>query len=235
VLPLPALLAVFAGERNERIQQTLELSGAYRGTALLLSDLLERADAYTGGDHTHGVVELSLLVADELGLSPRSRRQVELAALLHDVGKIAIPGGIITKPGPLTPEEWDIMRTHTIEGQRMLDRVGGALAQVGQIVRASHERYDGQGYPDGLAGKEIPREATIVAACDAYDAMTTDRPYRSARTPRAALSEMRAEAGGQFDPRVVAALERTLAPILEPEQTWNGALVPAMSRLGAAR
>jgi HD-GYP domain-containing protein (c-di-GMP phosphodiesterase class II) len=235
VLPLPALLAVFARERNERIAQMLELSNTYRGTALLLSDLLERADSYTGGDHTHGVVELSLLVADELGLAPRARRQVELAALLHDVGKITIPGGIITKPGPLTPEEWEIMRTHTVEGQRMLDRVGGALAEVGQIVRASHERYDGHGYPDGLAGKEIPREAAIVAACDAYDAMTTDRPYRSARTPRAALAEIRAEAGGQFDPRVVNALARTLAPILEPQPARQAALVPAMSRLGAAR
>ncbi|MCW3063653.1 MAG: metal dependent phosphohydrolase [Solirubrobacterales bacterium] len=234
-LPLPALLAVFARERNERIQHAVELSTTYRGTALLLSDLLERADAYTGGDHTHGVVELSLLVADELGLPPRARRRVELAALLHDVGKIAIPSGIITKPGPLSDEEWAIMRTHTIEGQRMLDRVGGALAEVGQIVRASHERFDGRGYPDGLAGKEIPREAAVIAPCDAYDAMTTDRPYRSARAPGAALEEIRAETGGQFDPRVVAALERVLAPLLTREPARPPTLVPALSRVGAAR
>jgi HD-GYP domain-containing protein (c-di-GMP phosphodiesterase class II) len=235
VFTVPGLLAVFARERNERISQALELSGAYRGTALLLGDMLERADAYTGGDHTHGVVELSLLVSDELGLPPRSRRRVELAALLHDVGKIAIPAAIITKSGPLTREEWAIMRTHTIEGQRMLNRVGGALAEVGQIVRASHERYDGRGYPDGLAGKEIPREAAIIAACDAYDAMTTDRPYRGARSPAAALAEIRSEKGAQFDPRVIRALERVLAPIIEPEPARAPALLPALTRVGAAR
>jgi HD-GYP domain-containing protein (c-di-GMP phosphodiesterase class II) len=234
VLTLPGLLAVFAGERNARISHGLELSSAYRGTALLLGDLLERADAYTGGDHTHGVVELSLLVSDELGLPSRSRRRVELAALLHDVGKIAIPPSIITKAGPLTPEEWAVMRTHTIEGQRMLDRVGGALGAVGQIVRASHERYDGSGYPDGLVGREIPREAAIIAVCDAYDAMTTDRPYRGARSPGAALAEIRSETGAQFDPRVVGALERVLAPLLAPEPARQPALVPALTQVGAA-
>jgi HD-GYP domain-containing protein (c-di-GMP phosphodiesterase class II) len=195
-----------------------------------LTALLERTDAYTGGDHTRGVVELSLLVSDELGLSTSARRRVELAALLHDVGKIAIPTSIITKPGPLTPEEWAIMRTHTIEGQRMLDRVGGALAEVGEIVRASHERYDGRGYPDGLAGNRIPREAAIISACDAYDAMTTNRPYRGARSPSAAMAEIRSESGRQFDPRVVVALEAVLAPQLgyAPEP-WP-ARMPALSR-----
>jgi hypothetical protein len=234
VLPLPVLLSLFARDRNERIQQAVELSTTYRGTALLLSDLLERADAYTGGDHTHGVVELSLLVADELGLSPAARRRVELAALLHDVGKIAIPPQIITKPGPLNDDEWQIMRTHTVEGQRMLDRVGGTLGEVGQIVRASHERFDGRGYPDGLAGREIPREAAIVSACDAYDAMTTDRPYRGARSPAAALTEIRRERGAQFDPKVVSALERTLAPLLTPERARETTLMPAFPHVGAA-
>ena len=230
VFTLPGLLALFARERNERIDQTLELFGAYRGTALLLSELLERADAYTGGDHTRGVVELSLLVSDELGLSAAARRRVELAALLHDVGKIAIPTSIITKPGPLTGEEWAIMRTHTIEGQRMLDRVGGALAEVGQIVRASHERHDGRGYPDGLAGKRIPREAAIISACDAYDAMTTNRPYRGARSPSAAMAEIRSESGRQFDPRVVVGLEAVLAPQLGSAPERRPARMPALSR-----
>jgi HD-GYP domain-containing protein (c-di-GMP phosphodiesterase class II) len=194
-----------------------------------LTALLERADPYTGGAHTRGVVELSLLVADELGLSVAARRRVELAALLHDVGKIAIPTSIITKAGPLTPEEWAIMRTHTIEGQRMLDRVGGALAEVGEIVRASHERYDGRGYPDGLAGRRIPREAAIISACDAYDAMTTDRPYRGARSPSAAMAEIRSESGLQFDPRVVVALEVVLAPQLYARER-RPARMPALSR-----
>jgi HD-GYP domain-containing protein (c-di-GMP phosphodiesterase class II) len=229
VFTLPGLLAVFARERNDRIDQTLELSATYRGTAILLAELLERTDAYTGGDHTRGVVELSLLVADELGLSAADRRRVELAALMHDVGKIAIPTSIITKPGPLTPEEWAIMRTHTIEGQRMLDRVGGALAEVGQIVRASHERYDGRGYPDGLAGRAIPREAAIISACDAYDAMTTNRPYRGARSGAAAMEELRSESGRQFDPRVVVALEAVVAPQLAREPVRQPALVAAVA------
>ncbi len=206
VLPLAALLTLFARERNERLDQALELGGAYRGIAMLLGDLLEEADEYTGGDHTRGVVALALEVADELGLDERERHNVELAALLHDIGKIVIPDTIIDKPGALTDDEWALMKTHTIEGQRMLDRVGGVLREVGMIVRASHERWDGGGYPDGLAGERIPREATVVAAADAFNAMTTDRSYRRARSVRDAVEEMRACAGTQFAPDVVAAL-----------------------------
>ena len=211
VLPLAALLTLFARERNERLDQALELGGAYRGIAMLLGDLLEEADEYTGGDHTRGVVALSLEVAEEMGLDPRERHNVELAALLHDIGKIVIPDTIINKPGPLSDDEWALMKTHTIEGQRMLDRVGGVLREVGMIVRASHERWDGGGYPDGLAGGRIPREATVVAAADAYNAMTTDRSYRRARSAREAVAEMRACSGTQFSPEVVSALLRVVA------------------------
>ena len=210
ILPLAALLTLFARERNERLDQALELGGAYRGIAMLLGDLLEEADEYTGGDHTRGVVALSLEVADELGLDPHECHNVELAALLHDIGKIVIPDTIINKPGPLNDEEWALMKTHTIEGQRMLDRVGGVLREVGMIVRASHERWDGGGYPDGLAGNRIPREATVVAACDAFNAMTTDRSYRRARSAQDALTELRACSGSQFSPEVVSALERVV-------------------------
>lgn len=206
VLPLAGVLTLFARERNERLDQALELGGAYRGIAMLLGDLLEEADEYTGGDHTRGVVALALEVAEELGLDARERHNVELAALLHDIGKIVIPDSIINKPGPLTDEEWALMKTHTVEGQRMLDRVGGVLREVGMIVRASHERWDGGGYPDGLAGERIPREATVVAAADAYNAMTTDRSYRRARSHAEALEEMHACAGAQFAPDVVDAL-----------------------------
>ena len=211
VLPLAALLTLFARERNERLDQALELGGAYRGIAMLLGDLLEEADEYTGGDHTRGVVALSLEVAEEMGLDPRERHNVELAALLHDIGKIVIPDTIINKPGPLSDDEWALMKTHTIEGQRMLDRVGGVLREVGMIVRASHERWDGGGYPDGLAGERIPREATVVAAADAYNAMTTDRSYRRARSAQEAVAEMRACCGTQFSPEVVSALLRVVA------------------------
>ena len=103
---------------------------------------------------------------------------------MHDVGKIAIPKEILNKPAKLTDEEFELMKSHTIEGQALLDRVGGRLARVGEIVRSCHERWDGRGYPDGLRGEEIPLAARIVFCCDAYSAMTTDRPYRAATTPR---------------------------------------------------
>lgn len=221
-LPLFGLIAVFARERNTRITHALELTSTYRGTALLLGDLLERSDAYTGGQHTAGVVELSAEVAEELGFDAAQRRRVELAAMLHDVGKMAMPASIITKPGPLDAEEWAIMRTHTLEGQRMLDRVGGALADIGQIVRSSHERFDGGGYPDGLTGTQTPLEASVVSTCDAFDAMTTDRPYRRAGSPTSALAELRAESGHQFSPEVVEAVERVVTRRLKRAHPENG-------------
>ena len=205
VLPLARLFSIFAAERAARVEQTLELSGAYRGTALLLGDVIEADDAYTG-QHTQDVVELTVAVADRLGVDEETRRAAEFGALLHDVGKVAIPNEIINKPGPLDADEWAIMRTHTVEGQRMLERVGGLLARVGVVVRASHERYDGGGYPDGLVGEAIPLAARIVSACDAFNAMTTDRAYRKALSLEVALGELRDNAGTQFDPDVVEAL-----------------------------
>jgi len=205
VLPLVVMFALFSREREGRIAQTLELSRAYRGTAVLLGDVIEADDAYTG-QHTQDVVELTVAVADELRVDEETRRAAELGALLHDVGKVAIPNEIINKEGPLDDEEWAIMKTHTVEGQRMLERVGGLLARVGVVVRASHERFDGGGYPDGLAGEEIPLAARIVSACDAYNAMTTDRSYRKALPVGVALAELGANAGTQFDPQVVEAL-----------------------------
>jgi HD-GYP domain-containing protein (c-di-GMP phosphodiesterase class II) len=205
MIPMFGVLAVFAGERRTRLRQLTELNGAYRGTALVLAEVVDADDAYTGM-HTRDVVELSLGVADRLGLDAARRRNVEFGALLHDVGKVAIPKEIINKPGPLTDAEWDVMRGHTIEGQRMLDRVGGFMRDVGLIVRGSHERFDGGGYPDGLAADAIPLEARIIAACDAYNAMTTTRPYRTAMAPAAAAAELVRCASSQFDPVVVEAL-----------------------------
>jgi putative nucleotidyltransferase with HDIG domain len=210
ILPLGGLLAVFAAERGARVRQALELSRAYRGTTLLLSDVLDADDEYTGF-HSRSVVSLSIAVADQLGLSSAERRNVEFGALLHDVGKIAVPKEIINKPGKLTEEEWLIVKTHTIEGQRMLDQVGGLLSEVGRIVRSSHEKWDGSGYPDGLAGEEIPVGAAIVSCCDAFNAMTTDRPYRAAVSLEEALAEVRSCAGSQFSPAVADALVRVLA------------------------
>jgi HD-GYP domain-containing protein (c-di-GMP phosphodiesterase class II) len=212
LLPLSVLLRVFARERRARIDHALELGRAYRGTALLLGDVVETDDAYTGS-HSRDVVELALEVGRRMGLAPDALRDLEFGALLHDVGKIAVPKEIINKPGKLTPEEWEVMKRHTIEGQRMLENVGGVLAHVGVIVRASHEDYDGTGYPDGLAGDAIPIEARICSACDAFSAMTTDRSYRAAMPLADALAELRRCAGSQFDPEVV----RTLATILQTE------------------
>jgi HD-GYP domain-containing protein (c-di-GMP phosphodiesterase class II) len=205
VLPAVALLSLFSRERTARIDQSLELSRAYRGTTLLLSDVLDDDDAYTAF-HSRGVVQLSIAVADQLKLDERQKRNIEFGALLHDIGKIAIPKEILNKPGKLSPDEWVVMETHTIEGQRMLDQVGGVLGEVGQIVRSSHERWDGGGYPDGLVGDAIPLESSIVSVCDAFNAMTTDRPYRRAMSIDTAIEELRSNSGSQFAPRVVAAL-----------------------------
>jgi len=204
-LPLVGLLSLFAREHRASIDNTLELSHAYRGTAYLLGDVVEADDAYTGS-HSRDVVELTLQVAERLGLDARLARQAEFVALLHDVGKVRIPNEIINKPGKLTPEERGIMNAHTIEGEKMLERVGGLLGEVGRVVRSCHEHYDGSGYPDGLAGEEIPLVARIVCCCDAFHAMTSDRSYRKALPLEVAIEELYANRGTHFDPNVVEAL-----------------------------
>ncbi len=205
LLPLIGVIAVFARERRARVEGLVELNDAYQGMALVLGDVVEHDDGYTG-EHCRDVVALALAVGDRLGLSADRRRNLEFAALLHDVGKVAIPKAIINKPGRLDPEEFALVKTHAIEGQRMLDRVGGFMSDVGRIVRWHHERWDGCGYPDGLAGADIPLEARIITCCDSYNAMTTNRAYRDALAPRIALQELRDCSGGQFDPVVVAAV-----------------------------
>jgi HD-GYP domain-containing protein (c-di-GMP phosphodiesterase class II) len=205
VLPLVGLLKVFARERQVRIDHALELSSAYRGTALLLGDVIEADDAYTGS-HSREVVDLVVAVTHRLHLDPVERRRAEFAALLHDVGKVKIPSEIINKPGPLDPEERAIINTHTIIGEKMLSTVGGLLGDIGHVVRSSHERWDGGGYPDGLAGEEIPLAARIVCACDAWSAMTNDRSYRKALPAAEAADELLRCSGTQFDPTVVDAL-----------------------------
>jgi HD-GYP domain-containing protein (c-di-GMP phosphodiesterase class II) len=205
MLPLAGLLAVFARERQVRIDHALELGHAYRGTAFLLGDVVEADDAYTGS-HSRDVVSLVLGVCDELGLDGRERRDAEFTALLHDVGKIRIPGEIINKPGKLTPEERAVIETHTILGEELLAKVGGLLGNVGAIVRSCHEDWDGTGYPDGLHGEEIPLVARIVRTCDAFSAMTTDRSYRAARPVDEAIAELRRCSGTDFDPATVEAL-----------------------------
>jgi HD domain len=203
--PLVWLLEILSRDRRERYTAALELQRAYRGTVMLLADVVEFDDQYTA-DHSRSVVELVHATADDLGVDRSRRQELEFAALLHDVGKIAIPKEILNKPAALTDSEFEVMKTHTIEGQFMLDRVGGLLGRVGEIVRSCHERWDGTGYPDALRGEEIPLESRIVFAADAFNAMTTNRPYRNAMSSAEAIEELRAGAGTQFDPAVVDAL-----------------------------
>jgi HD-GYP domain-containing protein (c-di-GMP phosphodiesterase class II) len=209
LMPMLLIVARIGREREEKNDTVLELKNAYQGTSYLLGDMIEADDAYTGS-HSRDVVELVLAVGERLDLDADDQRMAEFTALLHDVGKIRIPATIINKPGPLDDEERALINTHTIIGQEMLERAGGLLGRVGPLVRSCHEHWDGHGYPDRLAGEDIPLVARIVCTCDAWSAMTTDRSYRKALSPEEATAELRKCAGTQFDPRVVQALLEVL-------------------------
>jgi HD-GYP domain-containing protein (c-di-GMP phosphodiesterase class II) len=211
IVPLVGIFAVFAREREARMRSLAELNAAYRGTALVLGDVVDADDGYTG-EHCRDVVDLALEVGRQVRLPADRMRNLEF------VGKIAIPKSIINKPGALDEDEWAVIRQHTIEGQRMLDRVGGFMREVGIIVRAHHERWDGSGYPDGLVGEAIPLEARIIACCDAWNAMTTTRSYRPALSDEVAEHELCANAGSQFDPDLVVA---TLAVALGARRPYE--------------
>jgi response regulator RpfG family c-di-GMP phosphodiesterase len=155
-------------------------------------------------DHMAGVAATAVAVARQLGLSAEAVDEVGRAAQLHDIGKIAVPAEILGKAGPLDEQEWEFMRQHTLIGERVL-AASAALRPVARLVRSSHEHHDGRGYPDGLSGEEIPIGARIVALCDAYDAMVSDRPYRACMTRDDALRELARCSGSQFDPIVVDA------------------------------
>lgn len=174
---------------------------------VLMQLLTERAPGLL--DHSAGVTALAGAVAAELDLDAEQLDETLRAAELHDIGKLAVPDEILNKPGPLDPTEWEFIKQHPIIGQRILN-AAPALAPVATLVRASHERWEGGGYPDGLAGHDIPLGARIVAVCDAYDAMTSERCYQHARSQQEALAELKRNAGTQFDPAVVDAIERYL-------------------------
>jgi HD-GYP domain-containing protein (c-di-GMP phosphodiesterase class II) len=210
LMPMVLLVARIGREREEKNDKVLELKNAYQGTSYLLGDMIEADDAYTG-EHSRDVVELVLAVADRLGLDADEQRMAEFTALLHDVGKLRIPSEVINKNGPLDDAERELMNQHTILGEEMLARAGGLLGEVGPFVRSCHEHWDGNGYPDRLAGEEIPLVARIVCTCDAWSAMTTDRSYRKALSREDAAAELRRCAGTQFDPEVVDALVAVLS------------------------
>jgi putative nucleotidyltransferase with HDIG domain len=169
-----------------------------------LAAALEAKDAYTG-NHAQAIAEFAVAVGEELGLSGRELRATRMGALLHDVGKIGIPESILNKPGPLTDDEFTVMKRHTLIGADIISGIPG-MEEVVALVRSSHERWDGRGYPDGLQGNEVPRGAYVIAVCDAYHAMTEDRVYRKAMSVEGAVEELRRCSGSQFMPAAVDAL-----------------------------
>lgn len=192
------------GSSLHRAMLVSDLEQTFTTTLTALMSTVEAKDDYTAS-HEQQVGELSERVALRLGVSLSRAGDVRYAALLHDVGKVAIPSEILLKPGPLSEEEWQVMRGHAAIGGSLVQRIP-AFAHLAPAVRASHERWDGTGYPDSLAGERIPLAARIIAACDTYEAIVTDRPYRPARTPAEAAAELQRVAGSQLDASVVAAL-----------------------------
>jgi diguanylate cyclase (GGDEF)-like protein len=195
-------LALQRAVSYERLERT------FLSTVEALANALEASDANVSS-HARWITDLALRVGGELGLEPRALKRLELGALFHDIGKIGVPQAILAKPGPLSADERAVVETHPVLGARILAPIE-QLTEVGRIVRSCHERFDGSGYPDGLAGDEIPLESRIIFACDAYHAMTTDRPYRQALGADEARLRLTEAAGSQFDPDVVEAIVRVL-------------------------
>src|SRR3954447_4052727 len=191
-----------ADQRMYAVKNARPISASSQTRDLLVRVLAEREPELH--NHVLDVGALAREVAAELGIPEQEHAEIVHGAELHDVGKIAIPESILHKPGPLTDDEWTYMKRHTLIGERFLLSVP-ALRAVGRLVRSSHERWDGAGYPDGLRGEDIPLGARIISVCDAYDAMVTDRPYRKGTDTDSALTELRRCAGSQFDPSVVEA------------------------------
>ncbi len=191
--------------RLEEATRTAEVEAAAAETLLAA---VEARDSYTG-EHSEAVVHHAAAVARALGLGEAEVVEVEQVARLHDVGKISTPDRILSKPGGLTGDEWQTMREHPLHSERLIGRVP-SLSHLAPAIRAEHERWDGTGYPDGLSGRAIPLASRIVLVCDAYHAMTSDRPYRRALTPEAARRELLDQRGKQFCPDCAEALLSTL-------------------------
>jgi hypothetical protein len=210
----PALMIVSVRQYLERTtaavdeirQANQRLRRAHRDTIAALSRSLDAKDAYTGG-HIDRVAAVAVALGKQLGYKGEELEAIEIGALLHDIGKIGVPEQILSKRGALHEAEWDVIKTHPLISDYILSELD-LHPIVRQCARSSHERIDGAGYPDGLAGDEIPLPARIVFVADALDALTSDRPYRPARPLIAALAEIQEHAGTQFCPEVVAALSR---------------------------
>lgn len=193
------LHVAFQAERQRR----QEIQRAYLETIRMLAAAVEARDEYTGG-HLERVTRYALAIARNLGWTGERLNEAEMGAILHDIGKIGIRDSILRKNGALTSEEWDHMKTHPIIGAQILRGIS-FLGPIVPYVRHHHERFDGSGYPDRLAGEAIPIGGRLIAVADTFDAMTSTRPYRQALTPDVALGELRTASGSQLDPAVVEA------------------------------
>jgi len=193
------------------VEKLHELESPTEDVRRRLTELAERLETKDGDTthHTTAVARLAVAIASELGIEDEQLRHVELGALLHDVGKLAVPDRILKKPSRLTQLEWVAMRRHAASGERLLIRILD-LPDVLAVVRSHHERWDGAGYPDGMRGEQIPLGARIVAVADAFQAMVEPRAYRPPRTRAETLAELILNAGTQFDPACVDALRRVL-------------------------
>ena len=205
ILSVRQYLERTAAAVEEAREANLNLRRAHKDTIAALSRSMEAKDTYTGG-HTERVAAVAVGIARRLGYRDEELEAIEIGALLHDIGKIGIPGQVLRKNGPLTDDEWELVKKHPLISDYILSELD-LHPFVRQCARSSHERIDGTGYPEGLSGEEIPVPARIVFVADALDALTSTRPYRPARPMLAALAEIRAHAGTQFCPRVVKALE----------------------------
>jgi hypothetical protein len=231
ILSVRQYLARTTAAVEEIREANLNLRRAHKDTIAALSRSMEAKDLYTGG-HTERVAAVAVGLARRLGFRDEELEAIEIGALLHDIGKIGIPGHVLRKPGKLTADEWDLIKTHPVISDYILSELE-LHPFVRQCARSSHERIDGAGYPDGLSGEEIPLPARIVLVADALDALTSTRPYRPARPMLGALAEIRAHTGTQFCPHVVDALEelwRKEPGIFSPEASPpQPALTPVQS------
>jgi response regulator RpfG family c-di-GMP phosphodiesterase len=195
---------------RKQLQQGVLDSQLQQASITTLMAALDARDSYTG-EHSEAVVDHAIAVAEQLGLSETEVSEVRQVALLHDIGKIAIPDAILNKNGPLTDSEWTVMRTHPVRSAALVAAVPG-LAHLATAVRAEHERWDGKGYPDGLKGQQIPLASRITFVCDAYHAMTSDRPYRIALSTAQACTEIADGSGSQFCPDTAHAFLEIMSP-----------------------
>jgi putative nucleotidyltransferase with HDIG domain len=232
-LHLADALAANVSAGIESAQLLRKQQDLFLNTITTLAQVVELRDDWTGG-HTHRVTSYSLLLAEKLGASPADMRLVRIGTPLHDIGKIGIPDAILNKPGPLTKEEFEEMKTHTVKGAEILETIPD-LHEVIPIVRSHHERWDGKGYPDGLAGEKINRLARIVAVADAFDAMTSDRPYRKGRPAEQAFAEVEKMCGPQFDPECATAFLAIRDQIVQEMRTHATTVVARATAVLAAR